>query len=198
MKINKLPRSFIAVLLLSLVSLPAFAANVTLTAAQIQSFTQVGSSGGGTPFTFNTNIDGLGASFTTLWGSSDFGVQTALVGLSGLGLDWSAFDTFSMTIANNNENGWDFNVFVFDGTTTNSATLLTLPADNSFTTFVVDLTGLTKTTIADVYLSVSADLPIGGSDRNAEYTVHAVPVPASVWLFSSALGLLVWIRRKAA
>ena len=195
---KNLTRSFIAVLILSLVSLQAFAATVTLTTAQIQGFTQIGSSGPNVPATVKTNNDGLGASFTTLWGASADGVHAAFVGLTGLSLDWSAFDTFSMTIANNNENGWDFNVFVFDGTTTNSATLLTLPSDDSFTTFVVDLTGLTTTTITAVALTVSADLPIGGSDRNAEYTVHAVPVPASVWLFSSALGLLVWIRRKAA
>ena len=29
-------------------------------------------------------------------------------------------------------------------------------------------------------------------------TASAVPIPASVWLFGSALGLLAWMRRKAA
>jgi hypothetical protein len=28
--------------------------------------------------------------------------------------------------------------------------------------------------------------------------VHVVPVPAAVWLFGSALGLMGWVRRKAA
>ena len=49
-----------------------------------------------------------------------------------------------------------------------------------------------------------------GSYSGAKRTLHvddiagieqiygAVPVPASVWLFGSALGLLVWIRRKAS
>jgi hypothetical protein len=37
-----------------------------------------------------------------------------------------------------------------------------------------------------------------GSDLAFDITFTAVPIPATVWLFGSALGLLSWMRRKIA
>jgi hypothetical protein len=58
---------------------------------------------------------------------------------------------------------------------------------------------------ADNWISISADRK---TLEFSQYTPHdmdqiriltaAVPVPAAVWLFASALGLLGWMRRKAA
>jgi len=38
----------------------------------------------------------------------------------------------------------------------------------------------------------------GGGEIRGQVLVSAVPVPAAVWLFASALGLLGWARRKRA
>jgi hypothetical protein len=43
-------------------------------------------------------------------------------------------------------------------------------------------------------LVVSNGIPI--TDPNTAYMTFAVPVPAAVWLFGSALGLLGWVRRR--
>ena len=198
MKIINLTRIFIGVLLLSVGASQAFAVTVTLTPAEIQAFAQTGSGGGGSPQTFKTNNDAFGASFTTLWNPMDSGQQTAFVGLTGLSgsVDWSAFDTFAIQIANNDEHGWAFSVFVSDGTLTTPPSFGFFPSDGLFSTLAVDLTGLTLTNIDAIFLAVSANLPIGGFDRTAEYTVHLVPIPAAVWLFGSGLGLLGWMRKR--
>jgi hypothetical protein len=43
-------------------------------------------------------------------------------------------------------------------------------------------------------LVVSNGIPI--TDPNTAFMTFAVPVPAAVWLFGSALGLLGWVRRR--
>jgi hypothetical protein len=53
----------------------------------------------------------------------------------------------------------------------------------------------------DIYLSVEGLQWTSGSSGGAGFSYSrstAVPVPAAVWLFGSALGLLGWIKRKAA
>ena len=47
----------------------------------------------------------------------------------------------------------------------------------------------------------NALLGIGADDDPINYIARpngVVPVPASVWLFGSALGLLGWVRRRQA
>jgi hypothetical protein len=186
-----------AVLIVTLVaSLQANAATVTLSPANIQSFTQINATG--SPVTIKTSDTVVGAGFTTVWGSSVNGVNSADVGATGLGSDWSGFDTFALNIANDNEHAWLFTVSVFDGTTTVTSAGQLLPNNSVESLFSVDITSLTLTAIDSVFVTLSGNLPINFIDRTAEYTINTVPVPAAAWLFGSALGLLGWLRRKSA
>jgi len=169
------------------------AVTVSISPATIQAFTQLSATG--SPVTIKTSDIAAGAGFTSVWGAAVSGINSANIGQSGLGLDWSGFDTFSLSIANDNENSWSFSVSVSDGTTTATSTVQVLPNNSVGSLFSVDITSLNLTTIDLVFLTVSADLPIDGNDRTAEYTASAIPVPAAVWLFGSALGLLGWLRR---
>ena len=176
--------------------LPLQAATVTLSPDDIKAFAQLDATGD--PATFKTSESALGAGFTTTWLFDVSGPQSANVGLEGLGYDWTGYDSFALLVANNNENTWDFSVSVSDGTTTNTSVVQSLPNDSVLSTFVVDLSGLNLATIQSVFVTVAGDLPIGGYDRTAEYHVQVVPVPAAAWMFGSALGLLAWVRRRAA
>lgn len=189
--------SIIAALTLAFaVPLQASAMVVSLSPASIKSFTQISATG--SPATIKTSESPAGAGFTTVWGFAVSGVNSADIGASGLGLDWSGFDTFSLNVANDNENSWSFSVSVWDGATTATSTSQLLPNNSLASLFSVDITGLNLSTINSVFVTVSAELPIDGNDRTAEYTISTVPVPAAAWLFGSALGLLGWRRRRSA
>ena len=75
--------------------------------------------------------------------------------------------------------------------------LTSLVGNDVFTTYMVDLAGISDETIKSIYITVSAILPIEGHDRTAEYSIAApIPIPGSAWLFISALGLLAWVRQR--
>jgi len=192
-------RIIAALTLALLVPLQAYATPVSvvsLSPADIQIFTQISATG--SPVTIKTSDTTAGAGFTTVWSSSVTGVNSADVGTTGLGLDWSGFNTFALNIANDNENSWLFSISVSDGTTTVTSSGQTLPNNSVASLFSVDITSLDLTMINSVFVTVGADLPINGFDRTAEYTISTVPVPAAFWLFGSALGLLGWSKRKTA
>jgi hypothetical protein len=48
-------------------------------------------------------------------------------------------------------------------------------------------------------LAVTGGAVIAGSAQGGGFTISGtlVPIPAAVWLFGSALGLLGWVRRRA-
>ena len=68
--------------------------------------------------------------------------------------------------------------------------------DNGDGTIPIDLRNATYT---DCVADVDCIVHVNSSDVFAQWRVNAhqvVPVPAAVWLFGSALGLLGWLCRK--
>jgi len=173
--------------------LQANAMGVSFAATDIQSFSQISATG--SPFTFKTGEFADGAGFVTLWSFMVTGTNSADIGLTGLGYDWSFFDTFSLNIANNNESTWAFSVSVSDSVGSIATSSVQSLINNGMpNTFTVDIRGLDRTAIESVFVTIMGDLPINGFDRTGEYTITTVPVPAALWLFSSALCLVGWAR----
>ncbi len=78
-------------------------------------------------------------------------------------------------------------------------TLITDPLHPSNTTaWAVGSTGTTGLASGNYYLKISGDATNGGR-FHSQYATSAVPVPAAIWLFGSALvGLVSVSRRKVA
>jgi len=75
---------------------------------------------------------------------------------------------------------------------------------NDFDWTQMDVSGImpagTASTRIQLIHILEASTPSGGAIflDDASLTVTPIPVPAAVWLFGSALGLLGWMRRRAA
>ena len=64
----------------------------------------------------------------------------------------------------------------------------------------VDLSSLANlNNIEEIYVTISAELPLPGNDSVSEYElsfqVSEVPLPASSWLFSLSVATLIIVRR---
>ena len=186
--------------LLATLSLAPFssAAMVSLNVDDILGFSQINYSGSEEPATYQTNDDGDGVTFMTFWSLAS-GQASADIGSEGLTLDWSPYDTFSQSILNLDENSWNFSLSASDGTTTVTSNPIEIVTDQE-QVLSVDLSSLAQlNNIEEIYVTISAELPLPGNDGVSEYQlnfqVSEVPLPASVWFFSLSVAMLVVVRR---
>jgi len=175
------------------------AAMVSLNLNDILGFSQLNFSGSVAAGTAQTNVDANGVTFLTYWVLGN-GQVSADIGSQGLSLDWSAFDTFSQSILNHDENTWNFSLSASDGISTQTSSTIGIAPDqeSSFSVNLLPLANLNS--IEEIYITFSANLPLPGLNTVSEYelsfTVNEVPLPASSWLFGSAIMGLGLVRRK--
>jgi hypothetical protein len=175
------------------------AAVVSLNLNDILGFNQIGFSGSISAQSQQTNIDSNGVTFITFWVLGD-GQVSADIGSQDLTLDWSAFDTFSQSILNHDENTWKFSLTASDGVSTQTSSTIEIAPDEeqSLSVNLLPLSNLYS--IEEIYITISADLPLPGLDTVSEYelsfSVNEVPLPASSWFFSLSIAALLFVRRK--
>ena len=174
------------------------AAMVSLNLNDILGFSQLNFSGSVSAQSAQTNVDANGVTFLTFWVLGD-GEVSADIGSQGLTLDWSAFDTFSQSILNHDENTWNFSLSASDGISTQTSSTIGIAPDQeqSFSVNLLPLANLNS--IEEIYITISANLPLPldtVSEYELSFTVNEVPLPASSWLFGSAIMGLGLVRRK--
>ena len=175
------------------------AAMVSLNLNDILGFSQIDFSGNVSAQSAQTNVDANGVTFLTFWVLGD-GEVSADIGSQGLTLDWSAFDTFSQSILNHDENTWNFSLSASDGISTQTSSTIGIAPDQEQSLSVSLLPLANLNSITEIYITISANLPLPGLDTVSEYelsfAVNEVPLPASSWLFSLSIAALLFVRTK--
>ena len=177
------------------------AAMVSLNLNDILGFSQIDFSGSVSAESAQTNVDANGVTFLTFWVSGN-GQVSADIGSQGLSLDWSAYDTFAQSILNHDENTWNFSLSASDGIAIQrSSTIEITPGEEqSLSVSLLPLSNLNN--IEEIYITISANLPLPGLDSVSEYelsfAVNEVPLPASSWFFSLSIAALMFVRSKGS
>jgi hypothetical protein len=175
------------------------AAVVSLNLNDILGFSQIDFSGSANAQSQQTNTSPNGVTFTTFWVLGN-GQASADVGSQNLTLDWSDFDTFSQSILNHDENTWSFSLSASDGVSTQTSSTIDIAPDEEQSLSVSLLPLANLNSIEEVYITISANLPLPGPDAVSEYelsfSVNEVPLPASSWFFSLSIAALLFVRSK--
>ena len=177
------------------------AAMVSLNLNDILGFSQIDFSGSVSAESQQTNVDANGVTFLTFWVMGN-GQVSADIGSQGISLDWSAYDTFSQSIFNHDENTWNFSLSASDGISTQTSSIIEIAPDQEQSLSVSLLPLANLNSIEEIYITISANLPLPGLDTVSEYelsfAVNEVPLPASAWFFSLSIAALMLVRSKGS
>lgn len=168
----------------------AFAVPITLSAADVDGFVfnAGGSSGPAPDLVGLTNSPGV---YTASWLFPKSGAVSVDYRLSGLSIGMAG-DDFFFVLTNIDEHAWSFSTAINGGVA--SIPILLSPLVGSTLISYLGISG--PITQVDIFLQQT--IPVGGTDRVAEFEVAAIPEPGTLLLLGSGLtGLGLWRRRRA-
>ena len=199
---------------MSFATASSWASMVSLNSDEIQDMEPVDQ--GAPAYSYITNHTDDGAVFLTFWLSFQHGYSLgSMTTPVSWNADWSEHSSFQQRIVNRDESPWTFSMSIDDGSATYTSNALTLAGVSgdeitpnvtegilSFDFSTLEFETVDLANILSVSLNISGILPVNNYDRVAEYEVafevgdlNPVPLPPSLALFASSLGLL-GLRKK--